>query len=791
MIVSRFIRRRSVGVRDLEVFHGFVSVRHVRAGPSKPPAPPMPPRPPQKPVAFTFHGETWHDPYSWMSDLQDKAAMRHMDVYMEQEEKYTEAVMSETVRIQRKLQREMGSRMGAELSTPPVRFGPWLYYRRVEQGKQYPVLCRRLASLNEEIMSYKSPSAGFDFISGKKIEQKLLDYNEEAERYGGYAYEELSEVSPDHRFLAYTMYNKEIDSFSLSVKDLSTGSLCSSPKADRVANIAWAMGGKALLYTVTDTNRRPYRLLCSMLGSGKDDILLLEELDDSVYINIRNTKDFQFVTVNSFSNAFSKVYLINSAFPLSEMELVWESEPHVHCIVEHHQGFLYLFTDASRDGLAVDSHYLLYSPVKSSSRNWEVVFINEPHVILEDVDFCLTHMVLRLREGKSPRICSITLPLSVGDRTVPKHLDALHPFFLPLPPHVCHISPGPNYDFYSSTMRFTISSPVMPDAVVDYDLLTGKWHIVQQQNVLHERTRILYGTSVSSSSLEKLESSQKFEIAVETDDDSVSWNDLSQYYACEYYDVVSKDDAVVPLTVVYSHKRKQGGPGLLHGHGAYGELLDKRWRTELKTLLDRGWAVAYADVRGGGGKGKRWHHDGRRSKKLNSVHDYIACATFLLDKEIVHQNKLAGWGYSAGGLLIASAMNMQPDLLRAAVLKVPFLDVCNTLLHPVLPLSPADYEEFGYPENFEEFQAIRLYSPYDNIKKDMLYPAVLVTSSLNTRFGVWEAAKWVSRVRELTFPDPARPVLLNLTTDIVEENRYLQCKEAALESTFLIKMMEG
>ncbi|CAN6449371.1 unnamed protein product [Victoria cruziana] len=461
MIVSRFIRRRSVGVRDLEVFHGFVSVRHVRAGPSKPPAPPMPPRPPQKPVAFTFHGETWHDPYSWMSDLQDKAAMRHMDVYMEQEEKYTEAVMSETVRIQRKLQREMGSRMGAELSTPPVRFGPWLYYRRVEQGKQYPVLCRRLASLNEEIMSYKSPSAGFDFISGKKIEQKLLDYNEEAERYGGYAYEELSEVSPDHRFLAYTMYNKEIDSFSLSVKDLSTGSLCSSPKADRVANIAWAMGGKALLYTVTDTNRRPYRLLCSMLGSGKDDILLLEELDDSVYINIRNTKDFQFVTVNSFSNAFSKVYLINSAFPLSEMELVWESEPHVHCIVEHHQGFLYLFTDASRDGLAVDSHYLLYSPVKSSSRNWEVVFINEPHVILEDVDFCLTHMVLRLREGKSPRICSITLPLSVGDRTVPKHLDALHPFFLPLPPHVCHISPGPNYDFYSSTMRFTISSPVV------------------------------------------------------------------------------------------------------------------------------------------------------------------------------------------------------------------------------------------------------------------------------------------------------------------------------------------
>ncbi|KAF3780908.1 Protease 2 [Nymphaea thermarum] len=295
---------------------------------------------------------------------------------------------------------------------------------------------------------------------------------------------------------------------------------------------------------------------------------------------------------------------------------------------------------------------------------------------------------------------------------------------------------------------------VMPDAVVDYDLLTGKWHIVQQQNILHERTRILYGAFVSSISLEKLESSQKFEIAVEIDDDDVTWNDLSQYYACEYYDVLSKDDAIVPLT-------KTRRPWLAAwAYGAYGELLDKRWRTELKSFLDHGWVVACVDVRGGGGKGKRWHHDGRLLKKLNSVHDYIACATFLMDKEIMHQNKLAGWGYSAGGFLLhlPSTSNQ--------ISFVPLLDVCNTLLHPVLPLSPADYEEFGYPGNFEVFQAIRQYSPYGNIEKDMLYSAVLVTSS----FGVWEAAKWVARVREHTVPDPARPILLNLTTDMVEEN---------------------
>lgn len=113
--------------------------------------------------------------------------MRHMDVYMEQEEKYTEAVMASlgAERLQLKLQTEMAARMASDLCSPPVRWGPWIYYRRVEEGKQYPILCRRSASLNEEFVSYSAPSAGFDFNAGKRIEQKLLDYNLEADRFGG------------------------------------------------------------------------------------------------------------------------------------------------------------------------------------------------------------------------------------------------------------------------------------------------------------------------------------------------------------------------------------------------------------------------------------------------------------------------------------------------------------------------------------------------------------------------------------------------------------------------------
>lgn len=127
----------------------------------------------------------------------------------------------------------------------------------------------------------------------------------------------------------------------------------------------------------------------------------------------------------------------------------------------------------------------------------------------------------------------------------------------------------------------------MPDAVVDYDLSSGKWYIVQQQNVFHERAKILYGRS-------SLES-----IAQEKPNEHNLWNDLSEFYACERHDVSSGDGVRVPLTVVYCRKKKKEDhkPGLIHGYGAYGQPLDKRWRSELKSLLDRGWTVAFADVR--------------------------------------------------------------------------------------------------------------------------------------------------------------------------------------------------
>eukprot|EP00252_Welwitschia_mirabilis_P025366 TRINITY_DN7888_c0_g2_i3.p1 TRINITY_DN7888_c0_g2~~TRINITY_DN7888_c0_g2_i3.p1 ORF type:complete len:221 (-),score=30.38 TRINITY_DN7888_c0_g2_i3:556-1143(-) len=152
------------------------------------------------------------------------------------------------------------------------------------------------------------------------------------------------------------------------------------------------------------------------------------------------------------------------------------------------------------------------------------------------------------------------------------------------------------------------------------------------------------------------------------------WIDLSEFYNCERKEVLSYDSVKIPLTIVYSQKTKINGanPGLIYVYGAYGEVLDKQWCSDRISLLDRGWIIAFADVRGGGGGGKSWHNGGKGLLKPNSIYDFIACSRYLLQEKYVHQNMLGAIGTSAGGLLVGAAVNMYPDLFRAIILKVSF-----------------------------------------------------------------------------------------------------------------------
>ncbi|KAG9133530.1 hypothetical protein Leryth_019451, partial [Lithospermum erythrorhizon] len=267
-------------------------------------------------------------------------------------------------------------------------------------------------------------------------------------------------------------------------------------------------------------------------------------------------------------------------------------------------------------------------------------------------------------------------------------------------------------------------------------------------------------------------------------------------YCCSKEEVISRDGSMIPLTILYSRKthRKGKSPGLLHGYGAYGEVLDKSWSSERLSLLDRGWAIAFADVRGGSGADPSWHSLGRGLNKFNSIYDFMQCGEYLVNEGYVNASQLCALTISAGSLLVGAAINMRPDLFRAAILKVPFLDICNTLLDPNLPLTLLDYEEFGDPRSRSHFDYIMKYSPYDNILGGVCLPATLVTASFNdSRVGIWEAAKWVAKVRDLTCRNCSSSVILrtNMTGGhFGEGGRSGQCEEAAFEYAFLMKALD-
>ncbi|XP_064978433.1 uncharacterized protein LOC103996239 isoform X1 [Musa acuminata AAA Group] len=751
----------------------------------KPPYHPSLKPPVAKKIPFTCsaHGRTWEDPYRWMSDTGDPDLVD----YLGRENAYADSFMTDTFDLRRRLVGEMKSRMPDKVSTPPEHWGPWSYYQYIPEGREYPVLCRRLRHPD----GYAK--ALLHYMRGCHREEILLDWNEIAEQFG-YVHIGTCRISLDHKFLAYTLDISGNESFTLQVKDLHSGHVIPNSKVEGVVSLAWAGDSSCLLYTVCDATQRPYRVFSMELGSGLEDHLIFTEKDMSCCVDITSTKDGKFITINSNSRTSSEVYVIDTENMKDGLWLVRERVAGVQYFLEHHYGFFYILTNASLESTssAAEGYYLARCIAeKSLTAEWQVIVLPGQDISFQDMDIFHGHLVLSIQQKGLPLFCSIDIPMSVNSEQ-PMELENLNPWFFPVPSCLCSIVAGSNHDFMSSIYRVVISSPVMPDIIVDYDMGKREFTILHQEEVVgltEKGESYSYGvafpfnfTITNSKKDESLEDGQQ-----------QSWTDLSEAFSCERIEVVSHDGFMVPLTIVCSQKAKHTNqsPGLLHGYGAYGEVLDKSWCSDHIILLSRGWVLAFADVRGGGGEGSL-HQSGTRACKMNSIYDFTACGMYLVNEGFVHKNKLAAIGCSAGGLLVAAAINIYQSLFSAVILKVPFLDICNTMLNPCLPLTILDYDEFGDPRNQADFEIIHHYSPYDNITQGC-YPSVLVTASFDdSRVGVWEAAKWVAQVREKTCPTCSQSVILKTNMSgghFGEGGRYIHCEDVAFEYAFLIKAM--
>jgi oligopeptidase B len=225
----------------------------------------------------------------------------------------------------------------------------------------------------------------------------------------------------------------------------------------------------------------------------------------------------------------------------------------------------------------------------------------------------------------------------------------------------------------------------------------------------------------------------------------------------------------------------------LTAYGSYGISSAVRFSSSRLSLLDRGFVCALAHIRGGGDLGKPWHDQGRMLNKRNTFTDFIAAAEYLVAQKYGAKERLVIEGGSAGGLLMGAVANMRPDLFKAVIAHVPFVDVINTMSDESLPLTVGEYEEWGNPAKKAEYEYIKSYCPYTNLAAKA-YPAILVETSLNdSQVMYWEPAKYVARMR--TLKTDQHPLLLKTNMAAGHggaSGRYDRLHEMAFDYAFIL-----
>ncbi|MGH7314055.1 MAG: S9 family peptidase [Candidatus Rokuibacteriota bacterium] len=564
-------------------------------------------------------------------------------------------------------------------------------------------------------------------------EEVTLDLNALAE---GHAFCALGvyAVSDDGCRLAYTIDYTGFREYALYVKNLETG-LLEADYVEKVASVAWSADLSILFYVSEDPAKRPYRLWRHRLGTpAADDTLVSEEADPLFRLHVWRSRSRAFLFALSGSFTTTEVRCLGAGVPHGAWRLLLAREKGHEYYVDHGGEQFFIRTNAG----GRRNFRLVTAPVDDPRpERWVELIPHRADVMLDDVDVFAGYYVVQEREDGLTR-------LRVTDRTS----GTAHHVAFPEPAY--DIDAQPNLEFTTGFYRFRYQSFVTPASVYDYD-------VAARLLVLRKRTEVLGGYDPT-------------------------------HYRSERLHATAPDGTRVPISLVYRLPPPDGPrPLLLAGYGAYGISFPVAFASSRLSLLDRGMAYAVAHVRGGGEMGNAWHESGRMLRKPNTFTDFIAAAEFLIARGYTAPDRLVIEGGSAGGLLIGAVLNMRPELFRAAVLRVPFVDVINTMLDESLPLTVGEFEEWGNPKIRELYECMKGYCPYTNVRAQR-YPAILIRTSLNdSQVMYWEPAKYVARLRASANGD--RPVLFKINLGAGHggpSGRYDFLREIAFDYAFIL-----
>jgi len=659
--------------------------------------------------------------------LQNRDSDEVLD-YLKAENSYQQQQLADQQVLRESLFQEIKGRiLETDLSLPSP-WGPYLYYTRTTEGDEYA-------------RHYRCPRPADDSQQvDESREELLLDPNILAN--GGFFSLGTFSISPDHQRLAYSLDSSGEEVYQLYVKELATETVHSLPFEDCDGSMIWANDSQTLFFAELDDTQRPGKLYRHRLGDDGAE-LVFDEPDGRFFLHCyRSSSERQLVVLLS-SKTTSEAWVLDAEHPQDRFVcLAPRVEGHEY-FPDHGQvdGVWSWLIRSNQDGINFALYQAAEQPDSVPTRaDWQTLIPHSDSVMLEGLSLNARGLSLSLRESGLPII-----EVRPQGRPV---------YRVQLPDAAYSLYVQDSLEFNSDKIRLRYQSLNRPPQVLQLTLATGEQQVLKETPVL-------------------------------------GVFDADAYVSQRLW-ATAPDGIQVPISLVVKRELLgQATPLYLYGYGAYGESLDPWFSHARLSLLDRGMAFAIAHVRGGGELGEAWYRAGKQEHKQNTFDDFIACAEHLITQGLTRADQLVISGGSAGGLLIGAVLNQRPELFKAAIAEVPFVDVLNTMLDPELPLTVTEYDEWGNPAEPEVYARIKAYAPYENVRAQA-YPATLVIAGYNdSRVQYWEAAKWVAKLRTHKTDDN----LLLLKTELDAghggmSGRYQGLRDVALEYGFIFKVLQ-
>ncbi|RKP18560.1 hypothetical protein ROZALSC1DRAFT_29766 [Rozella allomycis CSF55] len=622
--------------------------------------------------SHVYHGETFKDSYQWLRD--DSRQNKDVLSYLDCENDYTRQNLVEPLKeLKNTLYKEFVSRMQEDDQDVPVLKDNFLYFKKVEKGKQYQIYCRRLVDSNEE--------------------RVLLDLNDEEFKKHSFLNVGSYTVSVDHKkIIAYSLDTFGGESYKVRIRDTTTN------EEKEIADNSY--------YSLTC-----YKIMMQNIKTGEK-CVVYEETDPKFSVGLSKSDDKKYIFLHSQSSLTREVRIIDANDPIKGNieKLIAED---VMCFRQREMNHRY-YIQSSPIGFLVLSNkenkenFQLYLAPNANS-SWIELLPYDKDVYLEDFRIFKDYLLLFERSSATVKVRVIPFLFESSQ------LDIANSYYIEMEDEIYSVSDHKEQQFENNIFRFSYSSLIQPEKVIDFNLKTREKII--------KKERIVNGFSKSD-------------------------------YCVKRLNAKGHDDVNIPLSLVYKKALFKGDGTnlcLLYGYGSYGICIDPSFRSNWISYLDRGFVCVIAHIRGGGDCGRSWYNNGKFLSKKNTFKDFISSAEFLLDNKFTSPTKLAIEGRSAGGLLIGAVLNERPELFTAAVAGVPFVDVINTMMDESIPLTINEYEEWGNPNDKTFFDYMLSYSPYNNIPDDenIVFPNLLVTAGLHDpRVQYWEPTKYVAKLME-------------------------------------------